>query len=157
MLARKLGCAVNLPDLNPLFSPAEFSAFKSCIAKILPDGSQGISYFTKAHTFGADLVFPALLALSLTLLIWRTANDLPKFARQSPIIKLCVSTPMPIAYAISDYTENTLIWQWLATNDESAATSHITAATTLKFSFLVIAVMILLLFALARLKHRPSS
>ncbi len=156
-LSKLLGCKVNLPDLNPFFGPPEFAEFRSCIMQTSVDGRQGYAVFSAWHGDGVDLIFPALFALALIVITWRTANRSARFARQHTLLKLGVTGIMPTAYAIFDYIENDLVQLWLSFGNEGVNESMITSATTLKFAFLGIAVAVLIMFTLATLKHRRSS
>jgi amino acid transporter len=156
LLGKKLGCEVNLPDLDPFFTPQDFAAFKLCIIQTLPDATQGLGLFATLHGQGLDLVFPALFAFALILLTWRTAALIPRFASQNPILKLTLICTAPIAYALADYTENFTLLRWLGGSLLDDRLPLITSATTAKFAFVGIAAAILILFSLARLKQRKG-
>jgi hypothetical protein len=155
-LSKLFGCQVNLPDLNPFFAPSEFAQFSSCIMQTIPDGRSGFALFVAWHANGVDLIFPALFALALIVLTWRTADRSVRFDRQNFWLKLAVVGFMPIAYAVFDYIENNFVKSWLFTGNEGINERMITTATTLKFTFLAIALAILILFVLATLKRQRA-
>jgi hypothetical protein len=152
-LGKKLGCAISPPDLYSLLCVNDFSGFRSCLSSSNP---LGVPLFGQLHTFGADLLFPVLLAISLTVLTLNAANHAPRFMKHPTSLKVTITAFMPAAYAISDYVENALVWRWLLSNQATVSTTHITTATTLKFTFFVCALAILIMFTLGRLKQRNS-
>ncbi len=153
-LGQKLGCKVYYPDLNPLFAAQDFDALRLCL---LGQGEAGRKLFGQAHTFGADLTFPLLFALSLIVLTLRAARQSRRFSKYSLAFRFALVSFMPLAYAVSDYAENALVWRWLVSSPDLAATNSISVATALKFSFLAIALALLIMFTLGSLKNRRSN
>jgi hypothetical protein len=150
-IGQKLGCKVYYPDLNPFFSAQDFDGLRTCLSG---QGGAGKNLFGTAHTFGADLGFPILFASSLIVLTLRAAHQSPRFAKYAASSRLAIISFMPIAYAVSDYAENMLVWRWLGTNPAIAATGSISVATALKFSFLAVALAGLAMFVLAGVRSK---
>jgi hypothetical protein len=152
-LGGRLGCEVQLPDLSPALSASDFEVFRSCLHQPI---AFGLQLFGQLHTFGADLFFPALLALSLTRLTYTFAARSRRFLDQATVPKLALIAFMPFAYALTDYAENALVWRKLSSVQNEISIGSISSVTTLKFAFFAIALAILFMFLLASLKHRPK-
>ncbi|MEX0345156.1 MAG: hypothetical protein AB3N20_09565 [Rhizobiaceae bacterium] len=107
--------------------------------------------FLLLHTFTFDLVLPALIVAALVGWTLRFANRLPRFAAMAAGWKLALVLLPPLLYAVSDWSENALTAVLLL--EKAAAGSQIggllAASTTLKFTFLILALIILLAAYLA--------
>jgi hypothetical protein len=153
-LGARLGCAINLPDLNPLITSEDANALKKCLKG---QGQIGVDLFGQWHTFGADLIFPALLAAALTFGILHFVNQSARSSKYPFSLRLALCGLMPLAYAVCDYAENAMVWNWLISSQVDIKTTKIAVATTLKFIFVTIALAIFIMFALAKLKRRHNS
>ena len=103
------------------------------------------------HTFTLDFTLPLLLVLAITGLTLRYGGRLQRFGEMSPGWKLAMAGMLPLLYTLSDLAENTLVAIMLRL-PEPVSDGHIGligAATLLKFTFLALAVVILLATYLA--------
>jgi hypothetical protein len=152
-LSKKLGCAIKLPDVTAFFSDEKGAALKDCL---FVQGQVGLDLFGRLHTFGADLVFPALFAAALTFGTLHLARKAPRFSKYPTKLTVAFCAFMPVAYAVCDYLENAMVWNWLSSNLPNLTTTSIMLVTTLKFFFVADAFAIFILFALGKLKQRDS-
>ncbi len=152
-LSKKLGCAIELPDVTAMFSDENGKALKDCL---FVQGQVGVDLFGSLHTFGADLFFPAVFAITLTFGTLYYANHSPRFSRYPKPLAFALCAFMPLAYAVCDYLENALVWNWLTSNQTNFTASNIVLVTTMKFFFVTIALAIFILFVLGKLKQRHS-
>lgn len=150
-LGKKLGCTIKLPDVTAFFSEDKGVALKGCL---FVQGQVGLDLFGRLHTFGADLVFPALFATALTFGTLYLARQAPRFSKYPTKLTIAFCAFMPVAYAVCDYLENAMVWRWLTSSQTNLTASDIMLVTTLKFFFVAIALAILILFALGKLKQR---
>lgn len=152
-LNKKLGCAIKLPDVTAFFSDEKGAALKDCL---FVQGQVGLDLLGRLHTFGADLVFPALFAAALTFGTLHLARHSPRFSKYPKPLTFVFSAFMPMAYALCDYLENAMVWNWLTSNLPNLTTTNIMLVTTLKFFFVTDALAIFILFALGKLKQRDT-
>jgi hypothetical protein len=149
-LGNALGCSLfQTPDANITFDAASYAGFWACLSA---DGGAGIGRFISLHTFGFDLIFPPLLALAASLLLFRIANRLPRFARLPVAARWLTVTLLPVFYLVADYAENLAVLNWLKSGD-SAVPALIPAMTAAKFAALGVTVVLAIALKLARLQH----
>jgi hypothetical protein len=150
-LGSSLRCSpLTTPDANIGFDMGIYTGFRECLSS---NGKAGIGRFVALHTFGFDLVFPLLLALTASLGLFRIANQLPRFARLPLVARWLIVTLLPVCYLVADYAENFAVMNWLKSGD-SAIPVLIPAMTAAKFASLGVVLVLAIALKLATLRHK---
>lgn len=121
------------------FEPQDGIAWLTALG---PRGAEGLLVW---HYFSIDLVFPALLSVTLLSLLLFAGQKLPWFmglrARRRGALAICIVAP----YLLAHYAQNVVLIQILSDPQSANAETLSLASTlgTLKFAFLFIALFIL--------------
>jgi hypothetical protein len=150
VIEKAAGCKFTLPDMNFLSNAGIYHNAKTCLTG---NGAAGLDAFFRWHLLGLDLVFPALLAAALTLVLFRISEALPRFARLGGTAKWLSASILPLSYALADYSGNWNVARWLKSGDD-ALLGLISTLTTLKFTALTVAGAVAVVFLLSALKGK---
>ena len=153
LIERQAGCGFIAPDMN---FPPDFAAYGAAKACLTGNGGAGLDAFARWHSLGLDLVFPALLALAVTVILLRVGEGLPRFSALGGNAKWLAAAVLPVTYAVADYVENWNVVRWLKSGDD-ALLPLISALTTLKFAALIVAAIVAAALFLSTLKHKRLS
>ena len=147
---RQADCEFTAPDMNFPPDRAVHLAAKACLTG---NDAAGLEAFVRLHSLGLDLVFPALLAAAITVLLVRIAESLPRFFQMRTRARWAFASILPMSYAQADYAENWNVVWWLKSGDD-ALLPLISVLTTLKFAALAVAGAVAAAFLLSALKHK---
>lgn len=137
------------PDMNWKLRPEAYVAAKKC----LMGNGAALDAYIEWHTFRLDLLFPALLAFTLTVILLRIGGRLPRFKAMSQSTQHLSAATLPLAYALADYAENWHVYRWLKSGDDGLL-PLIQALTALKFAALAVTVVVAVSLLLAGLKGK---
>jgi hypothetical protein len=105
----------------------------------------------RAMYFGPELIFPALLAMLLFLVILRLRTAMPDQARPTSSLVLKAIYALPFVYGVADYGEN--LSSLIAFGDSSSASfaaAILPWMTKLKFASLAVCLILIVRFAIIR-------
>lgn len=108
------------------------------------------------HYLTFDLVFPALLSVTLVSLILKSGERLPRFAALSERMRSLVAIALVLPYTIADYAQNIVVARMLS-DPPSAGSRSMALASGLvvaKFALLVVPVVITGAFVLVARRRR---
>lgn len=149
----KAGCSFVMPDM---MMPWQAKAYGETLACLNSAGGAGRDAYLTWHSSGLDLLFPALLATALTVLLKRLLAGLPAALRYSSRTLWTAASILPVSYAFADYAENLNVARWLKSGD-SRFIDLIQVLTLLKFAALGTIAMIAAALIMAALRHRETS
>jgi hypothetical protein len=123
----------------------EFQAWQRAMA----DGGL-IDPFVRWHTCGLDFVFPALLAVTLALLLRAVLNTYPRFRRMARAGRLAVVAVIVLPYAMFDYAENAEVAALLTGSIalDAGSVGLASTLTVLKWLSVALAFLVLIVFYL---------
>ena len=153
LIERRAGCGFIAPDMN---FPPDFAVYGAAKACLTGNDGAGLDAFSRWHSLGLDLVFPALLAFAATVILLRIGNGLPRFSALGSNVKWLAAAVLPLTYAVADYVENWNVIRWLKSGDDGLL-PLISTLTTLKFAALIVAATIAVALFLSTLKHKRLS
>lgn len=153
LIEKQAGCGFTAPDMN---FPPDFAAYAAAKTCLTGNGAAGLDAYARWHSLGLDLVFPALLAVAITVILLRIGEGLPRFKALGGKAKWLGAALLPVAYALADYIENWNVVRWLKSGDD-VLLPLISALTALKFAALIVAALVAAALFLATLKHKRLS
>ncbi len=153
LIEKQAGCGFTAPDMN---FPPDFAAYSTAKTCLAGNGGTGLDAYLRWHSLGLDLVFPALLAVAVTVILLRAGEGLPRFKALGGKAKRLGAALLPAAYALADYIENWNVVRWLKSGDD-ALLALIPTLTTLKFAALIVAAIVAAALYLSTLKHKRLS
>lgn len=126
------------------------------IARIGRPGAETILVW---HYLTFDLVFPALLALTLASWILKTGEKLPRFAALSDRMRSLVALALVLPYVIADYAQNIVVALMLSDTPSAGSRSMALASGLIvaKFALLAVPLAAIAAFALAARRARIQS
>lgn len=141
-----------LPSLDLRFLGFTAREATTWLAAIGPDGAQSILVW---HYLTFDLLFPALLSLTLASLIIHFGKRLPRFAALPEAARTSFALAIVAPYAVLDYAQNFEIAQLLADPFNARLDTMLLASSFVvaKFAFGAIPFIVIALFALAGQKR----
>lgn len=123
------------------FSEAEGFAWVAAL------GRRGAEIILVWHYLTLDLVFPALLSLTLASLILKAGERLPRFAAQTPTMRSLAALALVLPYAIADYAQNFVVARILSDPPAAGARSMSLASGLIVTKFALVAVPVVVLGA----------
>lgn len=156
-LEGKIGMPYSMPDLILGLDAQTLAQFQSAMNMPLGDSTGG-AWFLAIHTYSLDLALPAVTALSFAVFLWRTGAQLPSFNAMERRAKMLACIIISVPGMMVDYMENYEVAKLLTHHDMPSAktASIISVLTTLKFSCLVLSLIVCGTFLLATLKHKKN-
>ncbi|WP_199227113.1 hypothetical protein [Aminobacter sp. AP02] len=148
---RRLSGGLTSLDLRFLgFSETEGFAWIAAL------GRRGAEAILVWHYLTFDLVFPALLSLTLASLILKAGEQLPRFAALSHTMRSVTALVLVLPYTIADYAQNIVVARMLSDPPSAGSRSMALASGLIvaKFALLVVPVVALGAFVLAAQRRR---
>ncbi|WP_269930262.1 hypothetical protein [Aminobacter sp. HY435] len=144
------------PSLDLRFSGFSESEGFDWIARLGRPGAETILVW---HYLTFDLLFPALLSLTLVSLILKYGEQLPRFAALSERMRSLVAVGLVVPYTIADYAQNIVVARMLADPPSAGSRSMALASGLIvaKFALLVVPVAVITAFVLASRRKRAIS
>ena len=143
---RRLSGGLTSLDLRLLgFSEADGFAWIAAL------GRRGAEAILVWHYLTFDLVFPALLSLTLASLILNAGERVPRFAIRSQTTRSVTAFMLVLPYTIADYAQNIVIARILSDPAGAGARSMALASALVvtKFALVVVPVAVIAALALA--------
>ncbi len=142
-----------LPSLDLRFWGFSESEGFAWIASL---GRPGAEIILVWHYLTFDLIFPALLSLTLVSLILKAGERLPRFAAMSETMRSVAALVLVLPYTIADYAQNIVVARILSDPPSAGAKSMSLASALIvtKFALLAVPAIIIAAFALAGLRKR---
>ncbi|CAN7440299.1 hypothetical protein [Aminobacter sp. LjRoot7] len=121
-------------------------------------GRPGAEIILVWHYLTFDLIFPALLSLTLVSLVLKSGEHLPRFAALSETMRSVTALTLVLPYTIADYAQNIVVARILSDPPSAGAKSMSLASALIvtKFALLAVPAIVFAAFALAGLKSRSS-
>jgi hypothetical protein len=145
-----------LPSLDLRFLGFSESEAFAWVAAL---GRPGAEIILVWHYLTFDLVFPALLSLTLVSLVLKSGEHLPRFAALSETMRSVAALTLVLPYTISDYAQNIVVARILSDPPSAGAKSMSLASALVvtKFALLAVPVVVIAAFALAARRNRSDS
>jgi hypothetical protein len=134
------------------FTPDEGMAWLTTL------GRRGSEIILVWHYLTFDLLFPALLSVTLVSLIIATGRRLRNFRATSAQLQSVFALALVLPYTLADYAQNIavarLLSDFLSANPDSL--SFASALIVTKFALLAIPLIVIAVFALAGQRRSPA-
>lgn len=144
-----------LPSLDMRFAgftPDEGMAWLTAL------GRRGGEIILVWHYLTFDLLFPALLSLTMVSLILATGRRLKNFRAMPAQMQSLLAVVLVLPYTLADYAQNIavarLLSDFLSANPDSL--SFASALIVIKFALLAIPLIVIAAFTLAGLRRRQT-
>ncbi|MEM8541199.1 MAG: hypothetical protein AAGF25_09615 [Pseudomonadota bacterium] len=122
-------------------------------------GELGSAAYINWFPNGVDKFFPALVGLSVALLLHQTLSRFPRYGNRSVLLKCLIPVAISFPYVFFDYFENQVLLDAVraGSNAGYGMIQFASSLTVLKASFLTIALIILVGFWMSSLKTKAYS
>lgn len=121
-------------------------------------GDEGAAAYIKWFPNGFDRYFPAIMGITIALVLHQVLNRFPRYNNRSALLKVLVPLMFSLPYVFFDYFENLVVLDALSGtgNAGAAAVQFASSLTVLKASFMTISLVVMMAFFLASLKIKDE-